>query len=197
VAFADPVKARAAAAAALLALVLDLASKRVAMVELAFGELREVTSFFSLVLVENRGAAFSLFSGTGEGQGLKMTALSALALLPLAWFYRQARREDLATLAALGSILGGALGNIHDRLRYGAVVDFLDFHWGGAHWPAFNLADVFVVAGVLWILGGALAGAFAAARPGSVPPRPPGSGKARGAAGGTRKARSGKGRKGR
>ncbi|MDR1314499.1 MAG: signal peptidase II [Deltaproteobacteria bacterium] len=156
----DPAKARWALAAAVAALALDLASKWLATGAFEPGESRELAPFFSLVLVENRGAAFSLFSGSGAGQGLKMTALAVVAMLPLAWFYRQARAGDRMTLVSLGAILGGALGNIHDRLRFDAVTDFLDLHWGEHHWPAFNLADVFVVAGVLWILGSTVAGTF-------------------------------------
>jgi signal peptidase II len=106
-----------------------------------------VTGFLNLVLVANPGAAFSLLSSDGPGQGLRMTALALAALLPLLWFYRQAAASDRGLLSGLGLVLGGAAGNVHDRLRYGAVVDFIDLHLNGAHWPAFNVADAAVCLG--------------------------------------------------
>jgi signal peptidase II len=133
-------------------LALDLGTKQLALRELELLEVRPVTSFFNLVLVENQGAAFSLLSGRGSYQGLKMALLASLALAPLLYFLLDARRPS--SFFALGLILGGALGNIHDRLRYNAVVDFLDFHFQGHHWPAFNLADAAIVVGVgilLWV----------------------------------------------
>ena len=132
---------------ALLAIVLALATKAWALVAIELGFSRPVTDFLNLVLVRNQGAAFSLFSGDGPGQGLRMAALALVSMLPLIWFYRQAAFRDRALLIGLGFVLGGGVGNIHDRLRYGAVVDFLDFHLGEAHWPAFNLADVAVCLG--------------------------------------------------
>jgi signal peptidase II len=178
----DPTKARWTLVSAALALALDLGAKLLATGALASGEMREITPFFSLVLVENRGAAFSLFAASGDGQGLKMTILALLAMLPLAWFYRRAGAGDRSALVSLGAVLGGALGNIHDRLRHGAVTDFLDLHWGDYHWPAFNLADVFVVAGILWLMRCALFDAFGAERRASGgaarPPGPPRTAKA-------------------
>jgi signal peptidase II len=137
---------------AALTLALDLAAKWLALREIGLSEVRPVTGFLNLVLVENQGAAFSLLSGEGEWQGLKMALLAAAAMVPLGYFFADAKR--LSAVSALGLILGGALGNIHDRLRRGGVVDFLDFHLQGRHWPAFNLADAAIVAGVaalLWV----------------------------------------------
>jgi signal peptidase II len=125
----------------------DLAAKALVLKTLVPLETRPVTAFLNLVLVANPGAAFSLLASDGPGQGIKMSALALLALIPLAWFYRLAGRGDRGLLAGLGLVVGGAVGNVHDRLRYGAVVDFLDLHLRGAHWPAFNLADVAVCAG--------------------------------------------------
>lgn len=135
----------------ILSLGLDLATKQLVLREFTLLEVRPVTGFFNLVLVENQGAAFSLFSGEGSYQGLKMALLAVLAMIPLIYFFLDAKRSSV--LAALGLILGGALGNIHDRLRYNAVVDFLDFHYLDHHWPAFNVADTAIVVGVgllLW-----------------------------------------------
>ncbi|MDR1081420.1 MAG: signal peptidase II [Deltaproteobacteria bacterium] len=150
------------------ALALDLCSKRLVAESMDLGTGSAVAPFFNLVLVQNTGAAFSMLSGTGAGHGLKLALLSLLAMIPLAVFYCQARDRDRPMLVALGAILGGALGNIHDRVRFGAVTDFLDLHWGEHHWPAFNLADVFVVAGIVWLLGVTLKTSFKGAG------RPPG-----------------------
>jgi signal peptidase II len=130
-----------------MAITLDLLTKAWALSALSPYARRSVAFFFNLVLVTNQGAAFSLLAADGPGQGLKMALLALAAMVPLAWFYRQARPSDRALLTGLGLILGGGAGNVHDRLRYGAVVDFLDLHLGEAHWPAFNLADVSVCLG--------------------------------------------------
>ncbi|MDR2350058.1 MAG: signal peptidase II [Deltaproteobacteria bacterium] len=145
----------------LLAFVLDFLTKRIVLHAFALGETREVTGFFNLVFVTNSGAAFNLFSGEGSRQGLKMAILALIALVPLAWFFLEAGAADRFLLSGLGLILGGAAGNVHDRLHYGVVVDFLDFHWGPRHWPAFNVADIAICVGVgivilsvLWRPGG-------------------------------------------
>ncbi|MDR1166623.1 MAG: signal peptidase II [Deltaproteobacteria bacterium] len=131
---------------------LDLASKTLVLRHFSYLETLEITGFFNLTLVGNQGAAFSFLSGTGAYQGLKMTLLALVALLPIVYFFRQAREEDKLALGSLALIVGGAVGNIHDRLRYGAVVDFLDFHFRDAHWPAFNVADVAICVGVALLL---------------------------------------------
>ncbi|MDR3204048.1 MAG: signal peptidase II [Deltaproteobacteria bacterium] len=129
------------------AVILDLVTKHLALSGLKFTEVYQLTSFFNLVLVFNQGAACSLFSGAGPYQGLKMIILTMLALIPLMWFYLKAKESDRLFLMALGLIFGGAAGNVVDRARYKAVVDFLDFHVGQYHWPAFNLADVWICLG--------------------------------------------------
>ncbi|MDR0550046.1 MAG: signal peptidase II [Deltaproteobacteria bacterium] len=133
-----------------LALVLDLAAKWLVLSEMTLMEVRPVTSFFNLVLVENKGAAFSFLSSQGSYQGLKMAGLAIIAMAPLGYFVVESKNKT--AIKALGLILGGALGNIHDRLRYDAVVDFLDFYYRDHHWPAFNLADAAIVVGVVVFL---------------------------------------------
>ena len=130
-------------------LALDLGTKAAVSRFLSPGEaVAVINDFFNLVLAYNTGAAFSLLAGEGSPeQSLKMALLAVLALLPFLYFFIQAAPGDRNRLAALGLILGGALGNIHDRLRWGAVVDFLDFHWRGLHWPAFNIADTAICLG--------------------------------------------------
>ena len=109
-----------------------------------------VTSFFDLVLTCNRGVSFGLFSG---GAGLPGMALAVLALaIVLVLLYWLARATNAWLAVAIGLIIGGAVGNVVDRLVLGGVVDFLDFHVGAWHWPAFNLADSAICIGVAAML---------------------------------------------
>ncbi|MDR2945348.1 MAG: signal peptidase II [Candidatus Adiutrix sp.] len=133
-------------------LALDLASKYLAGKYINPWEpLEVIPGFFNLILTHNPGAASSLLAnwggGSPEAQGLKMAGLAAVSLLPFIYFYVKARPGDRMLLAALGLIWGGALGNIHDRLRWNAVVDFLDVYIGAYHWPAFNAADIGICVG--------------------------------------------------
>ncbi|MEM9683195.1 MAG: signal peptidase II, partial [Pseudomonadota bacterium] len=102
------------------------------------------------VLVWNRGVSFGMF-GTDSPWGPVL--LSALALIISACLVIWLRRvEERFLAAAIGFVLGGALGNVIDRLQYGAVADFLDFHAFGYHWPAFNVADSAITVGVVLLL---------------------------------------------
>jgi len=110
--------------------------------------------FFNLVLVFNKGAAFSMLS---QAQGWQTPLLTAFALVAAAVvsFLILKNAEKRVLCLALAGILGGALGNVIDRLRFGSVVDFLDFHAAGWHWPAFNVADSAITVGaVLLVLEG-------------------------------------------
>jgi signal peptidase II len=110
-----------------------------------------VTPFFNLVLTYNRGMSFGLFNSGGGGlNALLFSCLAAAIVLGLIWWLGRVSRPILAV--AIGLIIGGALGNVADRLRLGAVVDFLDFHVGSWHWPAFNLADSAICVGVAALL---------------------------------------------
>ncbi len=132
---------------------LDLGSKYLALNHLGDHQPVEIIpNLFNLHLAFNTGAAFSLLAGPGDGQSLKMTILALLSLLPLSWFLFKAQKSERLFLSALGLIYGGAIGNIYDRLTRGAVVDFLDFYWGEAHWPAFNVADMAIVGGAIIIV---------------------------------------------
>jgi signal peptidase II len=114
----------------------------------------EITGFLNLVLVYNKGAAFSLFA---EGTGWQTPLLVVFALVAAAIVTYLILKSPQKRLLCLGLtlILGGALGNLIDRLRFGQVVDFLDFHALGWHWPAFNVADSGITVGaVLLILEG-------------------------------------------
>jgi len=106
-----------------------------------------ICTFFNLVLVHNTGVSFGMFAHQQAWMPLLLTAATCLiVLMLLIWFFRA---NDKATLYALAFILGGALGNIIDRVRYGAVTDFFDFHVGSYHWPAFNVADSAIFIGVV------------------------------------------------
>jgi signal peptidase II len=111
-------------------------------------EVVAVTPFFNLVLVLNEGVSFGLFNGGAISDVFALLATGVVVGLIL-WL---AHIREALSAVALGLLIGGALGNIIDRLRIGAVVDFLDFHVYDWHWPAFNVADSAVVAGVVLLL---------------------------------------------
>lgn len=105
-----------------------------------------VTPFFNLVLAWNRGVSFSLFRSDASLAPYLLSAVAvAVVIALLVWLGRQHR---FWPALGIGLVIGGALGNVIDRLRHGAVVDFLDFHAAGWHWPAFNLADSAITIGV-------------------------------------------------
>jgi signal peptidase II len=123
-----------------LVIVLDQLSKYALTQLLGDGRVMEIASFFNLVLVHNSGAAFSFLAGAA---GWQRGFFIGIALVASVWILVLLRRQPQFTLfnLALSLILGGALGNIIDRIWLGAVVDFLDFHAAGWHFPAFNVAD--------------------------------------------------------
>lgn len=110
----------------------------------------EIAPFFNLVQVWNTGVSFGLFQ---EDSALRSWTLIAVAAAVLVWLCLWLWRAQTSLVAiALGAIIGGALGNIIDRIRFGAVFDFVDLHAFGWHWPAFNLADSAIVVGVALLL---------------------------------------------
>jgi signal peptidase II len=131
--------------------VLDQLSKLAVLQWLAPGRVVEVTPFFTFVLVYNPGAAFSLLA---QAPGWQRGLFIAIALVASAWIVFLLRRHWRETLFsfALALILGGAVGNLIDRVVYGAVVDFLDFHAAGWHWPAFNVADSAITVGAVLLV---------------------------------------------
>ena len=104
------------------------------------GESHAITSFFNVVRVHNQGAAFSFLADASGWQRWFFTALGVSAAILIIWMLKNHPGQRLFCLA-LACILGGAVGNVIDRVLYGYVVDFLDFHWLGLHFPAFNVAD--------------------------------------------------------
>ena len=136
--------------------VADQIVKWVVLRAFAPGEQRVVTDFFNLVLVFNKGAAFSLFAQAPGWQAPALTAFALVASLVVGYFIVRSPGKTLFCFG-LGLILGGAIGNVIDRLRFGQVVDFVDLHALGWHWPAFNVADSAISVGaVLLILEGFL-----------------------------------------
>lgn len=108
-----------------------------------------IPSFFNLTYVLNPGAAFGFLAGASASIRTPFfTAISILAVLFILYYRSRHRQLRLLPSVALACILGGALGNLVDRLRLGMVVDFLDFYYGAYHWPAFNLADSAITVGV-------------------------------------------------
>lgn len=133
-------------AAALI--VVDQISKWIVLGALRPGETRYVAPFFNWVLTFNSGAAFSFLSDAG---GWQRWLFTALALVVSGWIVTLLRRHtsEFRLSLALTLVLAGALGNVIDRLRFGAVVDFIQWHVAGYYWPAFNVADSAITIGAI------------------------------------------------
>jgi signal peptidase II len=134
-----------------LVIVLDQFSKYAVLHWLLSGiVVQPMFAGFNMVRAWNTGVSFSMLNNYGH---LGAWLLSALAVVIVLMLYHWLKREDnRLTQAALGMIMGGALGNVIDRVRFGAVFDFLDFYVGNIHWPAFNAADSFICIGAAIIL---------------------------------------------
>lgn len=135
---------------AVMVTVADQAAKFAIAHTFAYGEQLSITPLFNLVYVLNPGAAFSMLA---DAAGWQRYFFIVLALCISIWLSHMLR-QTLPSLEAwgYGLILGGALGNVVDRILRGKVVDFLDFHWQGAHWPSFNLADVSIALGAICLI---------------------------------------------
>lgn len=140
-----------------IVVVLDQITKHVAVAALAGHPPVEVTSFFNLLLVYNRGAAFSFLAGMGGWQREFFIVVAAVASIWIVYLLRRYPQQSLFCLA-LSLVLGGAIGNVIDRVLIGAVVDFLDFHAYGWHWPAFNVADSAITCGAALLIWDGLRG---------------------------------------
>jgi signal peptidase II len=137
---------------AALVLVLDQVTKLAVTGSLvAYHDVIPVTGFFNLVHVHNTGAAFSLLADQPGWQRAFFVALASVAAAVILYLLRKTRGQSRFS-AALALILGGAVGNLMDRVRYGHVIDFLDFHVGGWHWPAFNVADAAITVGAVLLV---------------------------------------------
>lgn len=140
---------------AALLIAADQVTKVLILANYQLGESTFITSFFNIVRVHNTGAAFSFLADAGGWQRWFFTVVGVAASVFIVWMLRTHPGEKLFAFA-LASILGGAIGNVVDRLLHGYVVDWLDFHWGflsglfpGGHFPAFNIADAAITAGAV------------------------------------------------
>jgi signal peptidase II len=129
---------------------LDLITKIVIRSKMAWGEEIAVLPFFSIVHVTNTGIAFGMF----QNKNFLFALIGIAVSIGMVLYALRLRKEDPVSALLLAGILGGALGNLYDRLVYGRVTDFLDFYIGRQHWPAFNVADsaICVGAGLLLVL---------------------------------------------
>lgn len=143
----DGTALRLAAAVAVLVLVLDQLTKWLILeVVMQPPRVIEVTGFLNLVLVKNPGISFGLLGGEAAWKAWLLSALATGIVVALAMWLR--RRGGRMPALMVGLIGGGALGNVIDRLRFGAVMDFIDVYAGSWHWPAFNVADSAITVGV-------------------------------------------------
>jgi signal peptidase II len=137
---------------AIIVVVLDYWTKHLAMQNLVLYRPVPMTDWFNLTLAHNEGAAFSLLADAGGWQRWFFTIVAvAISAILLVWLWRLPNRSRLLP-SALMLVLGGAIGNLIDRLRFGYVIDFIDVHYQGWHWPAFNIADSAIVLGVILLL---------------------------------------------
>ena len=134
-----------------LVIVLDQISKSGISSHFVYGESLPVTGIFNLVLAHNKGAAFSMLNDAGGWQRWMFSIIAVVASVWITWLLRKHPQQKLFCFA-LALILGGALGNLIDRVSYGYVVDFLDFHWNEHHFPAFNIADSAITCGAVLLL---------------------------------------------
>ena len=132
-----------------LIFLLDQFTKMQVVQNLYLGQRNELTVFFNLVHVRNYGAAFSFLSEAGGWQRWFLASVSAVASMVIVYWIKKSDEKKYLETLSLIIILGGALGNFYDRLILGYVIDFLDFHWSGVHFPAFNIADTAITIGAI------------------------------------------------
>ncbi len=138
-------------ALALVILIADQLTKTLILGHYRLGDSTVVTGFFNIVRAHNPGAAFSFLAGASGWQRWFFTAIGVVATLVILWMLKAHAGQKLFSFA-LACILGGAVGNVVDRLMHGYVVDFLDFHWAGWHFPAFNIADSGITIGAACLI---------------------------------------------
>jgi signal peptidase II len=148
-----------------IVVVADLATKAWVSHALAYGDVVRVTSFFNIILTHNPGAAFSFLAGAGGWQRWFFTAVAVVISVALVIMLRRPHLDRRVPLA-LSLVLGGAVGNLWDRVTLGHVVDFIQLHAGGYYWPAFNVADSAITAGVALLIWDGVRGS--GGKPGSA-----------------------------
>ena len=172
-----PLSAPGLAAATLAVVLLDQASKLLVVLERLVGPTTVIPGFLNLLYRENRGGAWGLLSGAPEWFRMPFfVGSSVLAVGFLLWLRRKMLVQRPWIDWAFPMILGGAVGNLIDRVRLGYVIDFIDMHLATAHWPTYNVADVGITVGVMLLVFDSLVGPGAPARPGRADAPPPASG---------------------
>jgi signal peptidase II len=143
---------------ALVIMAADQLTKTLILGEFAHGDSRTITSYFNLVRVHNTGAAFSFLAGASGWQRWFFVALGAAASVFIVWMLKRHPEQRLFCFS-ISMIMGGAVGNVIDRLLHGYVVDFLQFHWSflapmfaGGYFPSFNVADAAITAGAIGLI---------------------------------------------
>lgn len=136
---------------AAIVIVLDQFTKTLILGDFSYGESRPVTSFFNVVRVHNTGAAFSFLAGGSGWQRWFFVALGIIASVVIVWMLKKHPGQKLFCFAVT-MILGGALGNVIDRLLHGYVVDFIQLHYAGRAFPSFNLADSAITLGAICLI---------------------------------------------
>jgi len=138
-------------ALAFIVLIVDQFTKVLILGYYQLGDSSVVTSFFNVVRVHNTGAAFSFLANAGGWQRWFFTGIGLAAAVLIVWMLKSHAGQKLFAFA-MACILGGAIGNVLDRVLYGYVVDFLDFHWLGWHFPTFNVADSAITVGAACLI---------------------------------------------
>lgn len=135
-----------------LVIVLDLGAKALASSLLYYAQPVELLPVFNLTLLHNTGAAFSFLAAHGGWQRWLFAAIAIGASIGLTIWLTRLKAHERLLAASIALIIGGALGNLYDRLVHGYVVDFLSFHWGNYYFPAFNLADTAITLGAIGLI---------------------------------------------
>ncbi|MGR4869577.1 signal peptidase II [Variovorax sp. LARHSF232] len=136
---------------ALFIIAADQFTKALILGNYRYADQTVVTSFFNIVRAHNTGAAFSFLADAAGWQRWFFTGIGVAAAVFITWMLKSHAGQTLFSLA-MALILGGAIGNVIDRVMHGYVVDFLDFHWAGRHFPAFNLADSAITLGAILLI---------------------------------------------
>ena len=132
---------------AILVIILDIITKAIIVNKVAYHEIIRVLPFINIVHIENRGAAFGLFAGLGN---IFFIVVSIIAILFILYYLKAVQKR--MEIISLSLVLGGAVGNLIDRIRIGKVTDFIDFYVNNWHWPSFNVADSALTAGIILFL---------------------------------------------
>ena len=144
---------RLALTVASVVFVLDRLTKMLVERTMTLEQTIDLLPFFALTYVRNPGAAFGLFRNAPEPFRIPLLlVVTVVAFVVLVGYLRETPADRRVVVAALGGVLGGALGNLYCRVRYGEVIDFFHLHWGGWSWPMFNVADSAITVGVIVLL---------------------------------------------